>query len=239
MKTGLLGTGNVATVLYKKIQEAGHPVCMYGRDSFHEIDRTADLYIIAISDNALYDLPLRLDDKLVVHTAGSVSKEVLQHVSSNYGVLYPLQSLRKESIPSTGIPLLVDANTEANTETLIRFAQSLSSQVMVADDTQRMKLHVAAVVASNFTNHLYTLAETYCKKENLDFRLLYPLILETAQRIQLFSPAQMQTGPAARNDEVTIAKHLSLLQSYPALQQLYRQLTESIQEMSPKNFRAT
>lgn len=250
MKVVIIGTGNVATVLGKRIRLAGHIITqVYGRNNDHattlakelgaaacssweDLTPSADIYIVALSDAALNELPgeFNMGDKLVVHTAGSVSKDVLKNNSSCYGILYPLQSLRKELDTLTAIPLLIDASNDHSKQLLLSFAKTISDQVSEADDQQRMKLHVAAVVASNFTNHLYTLAETYCKKENLDFSLLYPLILETAQRIQLFSPARMQTGPAARNDEATIAGHLSLLQSYPALQQLYRQLTESIQE---------
>lgn len=231
MNVAIIGTGNVATVLGKRIELAGHTILrMYGRGELHTIDPTADLYIIAISDSALYDLPIPLENQLVVHTAGSVSKDVLKHISSNYGVLYPLQSLRKELNVPTEIPLLIDANNDKSKQRLLTFAKTISEQVGIADDTQRMKLHVAAVIASNFTNHLYALAADYCKQENLDFSLLYPLINETAQRIHLFPPQQLQTGPAIRNDQVTIDHHLSLLQAHPALQELYRLLTESIQK---------
>lgn len=237
MNVAIIGKGNVATVLGKRIKLAGHTITnIYGRGELDTMDHAADLYVVAITDTALYDLPLQLGDKVIVHTAGSVSKDVLKPISSNYGVLYPLQSLRKELDTLTDIPLLIDANNNATRQLLKTFAKTISGQVSEADDQQRMKLHVAAVIASNFTNHLYALAEDYCKKEKLDFSLLYPLINETAQRIKFFSPAQMQTGPAVRKDDVTIANHLAFLQAYPALHQLYQQLTDSIKEMSPKNF---
>lgn len=254
MNVTIIGTGNVATVLGKRIRMAGHRIAqVYGRNearaselaeelgaevcsSWSAISLEANLYIIALSDKALYELEgrLSLGDRLVVHTAGSVSIDVLQSVSSRYGVLYPLQSLRKELDPLMAIPLLTDANDTENRQLLQTFAATLSDQVAEADDTERMKLHIAAVIASNFTNHLYALAETYCQKEQLDFHLLYPLIVETTQRIQLFSPVQMQTGPAVRNDEVTIGRHLSLLQSHPALQELYSDLTDSIKASERK-----
>ena len=253
MKVIIIGTGNVATVLGKRIQQAGHSIAgIFGRNQEHacqlaalldteafDLDRlhpsaAIDIYIMAVSDSALYELPkaFRLKDRLVVHTAGSVPMDVLKGCSSSYGVLYPLQSLRRELDALTSIPLLIDANSHDSKQTLLRFARTLSEQVSEADDLQRMKLHVAAVITSNFTNHLYALAEDYCKKEGLDFGLLHPLIIETAQRTRLFSPAQMQTGPAIRKDNITIDHHLSLLQEHPALQQLYRQLTESIKQLS-------
>ena len=93
-----------------------------------------------------------------------------------------------------------------------------------------MKLHVAAVVVSNFTNHLYTLAEDYCLKEGLDFKQLLPLIEETALRIKNTSPKLAQTGPAIRHDKETIQKHIELLKNHPQLKNLYVLLTESIQQ---------
>lgn len=248
MKVVIIGTGNVATVLGRKIKRAGYDIIqVYGRRSeeaeklaeelssgfcstWESLDRTADLYIIAISDKALYDLPFNLADKLVVHTAGSVSKEVLKNISANYGVLYPLQSLRKELNALTVIPLLVDANNEAGRKILLEFAGNISEQTGEADDTERMKLHVAAVITSNFTNHLYTLGEEYCRKEGLDFSLLYPLINETAERIRFISPSKVQTGPAIRKDDVTINNHISLLAAHPSIRDLYIQLTRSIRE---------
>src|SRR5690606_7189543 len=107
------------------------------------------------------------------------------------------------------------------------FAGTLSASTGEANDEKRMKLHVAAVVSSNFVNHLYALAEDYCRKEELDFPLLYPLIRETAVRLRSFSPAALQTGPAVRGDAPTITRHLALLNTHPELQELYRLLTAS------------
>lgn len=235
MKIVMIGSGNVATALAKRIIKAGHKVVQvkgHTIERVNEIETDGDIYLLAISDNALYNLPgqLNLGDKLIAHTAGSVSKEVLKNISSNYGVLYPLQSLRKELDVLTEIPLLIDANNKSSQEILLQFAKQLSTQVGEADDQQRMKLHIAAVFVNNFTNHLYALAEDYCKKENLDFSLLYPLINETAQRVQLLPAAQLQTGPAIRNDDSTLDKHLALLEKHPSLQALYRQFTKSIRE---------
>jgi predicted short-subunit dehydrogenase-like oxidoreductase (DUF2520 family) len=108
------------------------------------------------------------------------------------------------------------------------FAQTISGTVAKAGDVERLKLHVAAVVVSNFTNHLYALAEDFCKKENIDFKLLAPLIKETAQRVEAHSPASVQTGPALRNDVFTLDKHLRLLSNHPKLKYIYLKLTDSI-----------
>jgi predicted short-subunit dehydrogenase-like oxidoreductase (DUF2520 family) len=253
MRIVILGIGNVATVLGRMIREAEHEIVqVWGRSetgarnladglsagyttNLQSIDKGADLYLVAVSDSAIPAVAdvLRLDRKLVVHTAGSVSKTVLKPCSSNYGVLYPLQSLRKEIPVLPVIPFLVDGNTGDDTALLMDFAKTLSADVQVAGDEDRLKLHVAAVIVSNFTNHLYVLAEDYCKEAGVNFKLLLPLINAIAGRLDQFSPSRLQTGPAIRNDGQTIESHLALLSDHPGLKEMYRLFTKSIQERHP------
>ena len=249
MRVVIIGSGNVATVLGRLIKSRNHEIlqvvsrtaanaklladelaCRYA-DFSAPIDMNADLYLIAVNDSVLYDLNklLTLPGKLVVHTAGSISKDVLENISNRYAILYPLQSLRKELANTNyAIPFLVDGNTDETTTAIETFARSISDHVRIAGDEERLKLHVAAVIVSNFTNHLYALAESYCTQENVDFSMLIPLITETANRVVHASPAIMQTGPAIRNDIFTLDKHLRLLSGYPKLKSLYLKFTDSI-----------
>jgi predicted short-subunit dehydrogenase-like oxidoreductase (DUF2520 family) len=249
MKVVIVGSGNTATILGRKIKAAEHEVLqVFGRNEtavrtlaaelgchantdIKKIDHSADIYIVALADKALPQLHewLRLDKKLVVHTAAAISRDVLQKVSKNYGVLYPLQTLRKEQTDLPEIPFLVDGNSADDLALVQDFAASLSDKVLVAGDELRLRMHVAAVFASNFVNHLYVITEDFCKKEQLDFSLLLPLITETAGRLQNLSPKQSQTGPAIRNDHVTIDKHLAVLNAYPELKKMYELLTSGIQ----------
>ena len=248
MKVAIIGSGNVATVLGRLIQRNNHQVLqVMSRNLEHakmlaeELgahyadfsglpDIAADIYIVAVADFAVRDcLPhLQLHDKLVVHTAGSVSKDVLKELSVNHGVLYPLQSLRKEMQLIPEIPFLVDGSNEGVTAYIEAFARTLSPDVQRTGDEDRLKLHVAAVIVSNFTNHLYAIAEEYCQKEQVDFNMLKPLIAETALRIRGVSPATVQTGPAVRKDIHTLDKHLRLLVNHPKLRTTYLRLTDSI-----------
>ena len=128
-------------------------------------------------------------------------------------------------------PIFIDGNDEKTKAVLDKLAHSIADEkVIQAGDDARLKLHVAAVVVSNFVNHLYVLAENYCKKEGLDFKLLLPLIEETATRLKDKSPKELQTGPAIRHDSDSIHKHLDLLKDHPQLKNLYVLLTESIQQ---------
>lgn len=247
MEIVIIGTGNTATILSRKLKEAGHNIVqVYGRnakaasDLAYELEsestnywavvtRTADIYLLAVSDIAVEEIvkELRLPEKTIVHTAASVSKEILNK-SKHYGVFYPLQSLKKESVYLPETPIIIDASDEETLRQLELLANTITDKVVIADDEQRMKLHLAAVFSNNFVNYLYALAEEYCRKEALDFKLMLPLIQETAMRIQTINPSEAQTGPAFRHDAATIKKHEELLKEHPLLKKFYSLFTESI-----------
>jgi predicted short-subunit dehydrogenase-like oxidoreductase (DUF2520 family) len=250
MNIVIIGTGNTATILSRKLKKAGHRIIqVFGRDASaasslaYEMDtestnywsvirKDADVYLIAVSDDAIAEVAkhLLVPGKVVAHTAASVSKDILKKISHHYGVLYPLQSLRKDMTELPDVPIFVDGNDEVAKKTLESLAHSIAGEkVAAAGDDARIKLHIAAVLVSNFTNHLYALAEEYCKKEGLDFQQLLPLIEETAGRVKSISPHQAQTGPALRHDKETIQKHLELLKDYPQIKNIYQLMTESIQ----------
>jgi len=247
----IIGSGNVAAVLGRKFKAAGHTIAqIYSRNAAAAtelayewdsestnykttITKQADVYLIAVSDDAIDDVidELRLQGKVVAHTAASVPKEILKNVTNHYGVFYPLQSLRKEMIALPDVPIFFDGSDAKTKNVLEQLAHSISAEKVVeASDDARLKLHVAAVVVSNFVNHLYSLAEDYCRKEGLDFKQLLPLIEETASRLKDTSPKLAQTGPALRHDSETIHKHLELLKTHPQLKNIYVLLTESIQQ---------
>jgi predicted short-subunit dehydrogenase-like oxidoreductase (DUF2520 family) len=242
MKVVIIGSGNVATVLGGKIAAAGHTIlqvvarreeaaarlaaawgCGFAMD-WAEIDKGAEGYLVALSDTALpeFGKRVRLSGRLVLHTAGAVPGKLLRAVSDHCGVLYPLQSLRREIRPFPEFPLLIDAEDPADLPVIEAFARTLARQVQRADDALRLKLHVAAVVINNFGNFLYTLAADFCRQEGLEFKLLLPLIRETAGRLEEYAPADVQTGPAIRGDAGTMDKHLEIITNYKDLSELYR-----------------
>jgi predicted short-subunit dehydrogenase-like oxidoreductase (DUF2520 family) len=244
----IIGTGNTASVLGKKLLSGGHRIIqVFGRDSmkasdlayelgtestnyWNVISRDADIYIIAVSDIAVEQVfkELNLPGKTIVHTAAAVSKDVLKGAGPHYGVFYPLQSLKKGLGYLPDIPIIIDASDQQTMEELDFLAHSISDKVIEANDEQRLKLHLAAVLCNNFVNHLYALTENFCRKEGLDFHALLPLIRETAARLNESPPSQTQTGPAIRNDTATMDKHLALLNNYPELKKIYSLLSESI-----------
>lgn len=251
MNVVIIGTGNVATVLGKLIHGKGHKIVeVVGRNKaatdalakmfnsasnteFSSITELGDIYMIAVVDTAIETIAkkLTLQNKLVVHTAGSVSINVLNKPNSPHGVLWPLQTLSKEMKALPAIPFVIDANNEATYTTLLAFTKTLTDTVFRANDAKRVKLHLTAVLVSNFTNHLYALADDYCHKEVLDFKLFLPLIEETGNKIKSNIPKNVQTGPAIRKDETTINNHLNLLKTYPSLQKLYQLMSDGIKDL--------
>jgi len=250
----MIGSGNTATVLGKLLVQKGirvkqvwsrnpeHGLALADQlnaqsiDSFAQLTTEADLCILAVADQAIESIAaqLKLKRKVLVHTAGSVSMDVLKGASPNYGILYPLQSLRKELDELPEIPFLIDGNSDEVKTFLEDVALQLSGKASFANDEQRFNLHLGAVIVSNFTNHLYAITEQFCKDQQVSFSLLHPLIKEVAQRLQFDSAYHMQTGPASRGDIATIHKHLQLLEQNPQLQRLYQTLSDSILQMYHK-----
>jgi len=245
----LLGSGNVASHLGSALVEAGHRIRqVYSRTGPHAqalaaaldtvpttdlaaIDPQADMYIIAVKDDALASVAAQLPPTqgMVVHTAGGVDMEILAGHAANYGVLYPLQTFSKaKPVDFSTVPIAVEASDEASLMRLEALAAGLSRHVFRCDSKQRLSLHVAAVFACNFTNHFYAIAADILNQHDLDFDLIRPLVLETAQKVMEHQPKDVQTGPAVRNDVRTMEKHLRLLETDPTLAQLYRLISERI-----------
>lgn len=251
MKAVIIGAGNVATHFAKALQIAGVQVAQVWSNhyanaqvlagevgatavqSLNAINNDTQLCIIAIKDDAISTIIPQLKgfNGIVVHTSGAVAINIFENQFANYGVFYPLQTFSKEKqVDFSTIPLCLEANNEATLKVLTDLATKLSGQVEVVNSEKRKILHLAAVFACNFTNHLYTLANELLTANDLDFQIIRPLINETASKVQHALPAAVQTGPAIRHDEETMKKHIALLQGQPELIEIYRTLSNSIKK---------
>lgn len=244
----IIGSGHVANAMGRKILESGHSVSqVVARNKikgealarllkadfttdFSHTNQYAFMCIVAISDDALPELRrnLTLDRMLVVHTAGAVTKSALEKVSKNFGVMYPLQTLRAEAADVPDFPLLVDGSTPETCTMVMDFARTLSQTVVQANDEYRRKIHLAAVASGNFSNHLFALAQDYCNKEGVDFQLLLPMLREIVNKLDNHHAFNSQTGPAFRNDVLTLAAHRQMLGLYPELSAVYEMMSSSI-----------
>lgn len=241
----LLGAGNVATHLYKGFSNASdiQVIQWYNRNlnkissyknNVEIIDnlanlKEAEIYILAVSDDAVADLSVNLPftNRLIVHTSGSVNIHDMDKKNSR-GVLYPLQTFSKTSeIDFSKVPMCIETLDKKDYHLIKKLAQNLGSPTKKINSSQRQSLHLAAVFVNNFTNQLYRIGHEITESTSTEFDLLKPLILETANKIQTVSPYMAQTGPAKRNDQKTIKKHLSLLEKQQH-KDIYKLLTNSI-----------
>jgi predicted short-subunit dehydrogenase-like oxidoreductase (DUF2520 family) len=236
MRISIIGSGNVATHLGAAFKNAGHRmVQVYSRDV-----KNAALLAYHIGAEAIDDLGKINPDtpiaqsiakyqKLTVHTAGSIALEALTSIIPTAGVFYPLQTFSKnKEVDFTAVPLCIEGASEAITKQLTELAQTISNNVYHVNSVQRKALHLAAVFACNFPNYLYGIASQLLAENDMEFAMLRPLILETAQKVQERLPADVQTGPAIRKDEHTIAAHMQMLNAHPELRELYNVLSQAI-----------
>ncbi|MBL7818202.1 MAG: DUF2520 domain-containing protein [Saprospiraceae bacterium] len=252
MKISIVGTGNVAFHLGKRLVEKGLTINqVIGRDEAKtrwlseilqakqatfakNIDESSDLFIIAVSDTAIEEVAKKLsefiDKQCVVHTSGSIPSTILQPYFKHFGVLYPLQTFSLTSQPDFDkIPIFINNTPQYYIPFLKNLAEKISPRVYELPDEDRMTLHVAAVFVNNFTNHLFKIGSEILAKQNLPFDVLLPLIEETVNKIRHNPPLSMQTGPAKRGDNVTVEKHLAFLeQQAPQYDLLYTLLSISI-----------
>jgi predicted short-subunit dehydrogenase-like oxidoreductase (DUF2520 family) len=248
MKIIIIGAGNVATQLALAFRKAGHTIVqIFNRsgESGEQLAKTvgasftadakqlleADIYLIAVKDDAIADVAsqLKLGNKVVAHTSGTKTKELLSFSSSNYGIFYPLQTMTKLSkVDFAGVPLLIEGSNAETLHVLEELAVTISEEIHHVNEEQRQWIHVAAVFANNFSNHMLAVSQKLLEQHGLDFKILQPLILKSMENLKQYSPAQLQTGPAARKDKLTIKRHLELLESDKKLQNLYKVITESI-----------
>nr|WP_299067587.1 Rossmann-like and DUF2520 domain-containing protein [uncultured Allomuricauda sp.] len=243
----IVGTGNVANHLFnaftkskevKVVQVVGRnqdALKSFGLTSAISSDfaqiADADIYLVAVSDSAIASVSKLLAKKsgIVAHTSGTVEMDIIG--LENCGVFYPLQTFTKgKTLDFTAIPICIEARHESALSVLRRLGNLISDNIHEIDSNKRKRLHLAAVFANNFTNHLYSISEKICEQEDLPFELLQPLILETAEKVQSISPREAQTGPARRNDKKTLEIHLNLLKDEKQTE-LYALFSEAIKKM--------
>ncbi|WP_140485248.1 Rossmann-like and DUF2520 domain-containing protein [Flavobacterium sp. GSA192] len=255
IKVSIIGSGNVAQHLittFQNLEKSGSEmelaqVFSRKRETLVTLLRPeqiitdysdlqeADLYIIAVSDDAIETVSKQLPfkNRLVVHTSGSMPLTTL-HNNNRKGVFYPLQTFTKgKTVDFKTIPICLEAENAPDFQVLDKIAKSISDKVHAINSEQRKALHVAAVFVNNFTNHLYSIGNDICQENQIPFDILKPLIQETVEKLATLSPNEAQTGPAIRNDQKTIAAHEAFLTNENQLT-IYKILTQSIQDNGKK-----
>lgn len=256
-----IGSGNVAWHLSKAFENAGYSVTeVYSRDLRHArllanrlydaqptddlnlCDSPAKLFLLCVPDDAHDEVLRQLvlpKDAVLVHTSGGWSLHELRELTAIYsdvplrlGVFYPLQTFSLQvPVRMEDVPLCIEANDGETEAELVRVAQELSRTVYLVNSEERKVLHIAAVFACNFTNHLWAIAYNLLDEYELDFELLKPLITETVRKaLAAPHPANAQTGPAIRGDFHLMKEHLSFLENHKSLVRIYQTLSQDIRQ---------
>lgn len=252
MNVSFIGSGNVAWHLAPALDNAGHVVKeVFSRHAQHaealtnrlyqaEVKATLDfstspsrLFIVAVSDDALAEVAREVilpDEAILVHTSGSQPLDVLQFAAAAHtAVFYPLQTFTKtKKVELRTTPILIETLQEETLDILTDVARSISHRVQRIFPEERLALHVAAVFASNFTNHMLAISHQILQHQQLPKDLLAPLLRETFDKLQSLAPAQAQTGPARRGDLETLDRHMAFLKDDPELAALYKIISQHI-----------
>ncbi|MDR1380519.1 MAG: DUF2520 domain-containing protein [Tannerella sp.] len=248
VKVVFAGAGNVAARMSLSMREAGFSIlqvfsrteesarmlgerlaCGFTTET-EDIRPDADLYVFSVKDDALPDIIAKTPANrgLWLHTAGSVPANVFEGFAERYGVIYPLQTLSKNrETDFSKIPLFVEGNTEACERELLLVAERLSECVRTMSSENRRYLHLAAVFACNFSNHMYGIATRILEERGIDRQVLQPLIDETANKLHAMPPGEAQTGPAVRYDRSVMDRHLAMLNDSD-IRTLYELISRSI-----------
>jgi predicted short-subunit dehydrogenase-like oxidoreductase (DUF2520 family) len=246
----IIGSGNVATHLAKILRNTGFVIRNIYSRNFNNATQLAneveaapvsnikdllpvDIVIICVSDSAIEQVcnQITLNQALIVHTSGSTSIDILRN-HKNYGVFYPFQTFSKNTqIDFSKVPVFIEANTSDNEEKLTSVASKISSSVKKLTTENRLKLHLAAVFANNFANHMFSIAHDIITEANLPFEILNHLIHETTSKaISSGNPSEVQTGPAVRNNTNIMELHKEILANKPLYQKIYTFVSSSIIE---------
>ncbi|MEO1050489.1 MAG: DUF2520 domain-containing protein [Bacteroidota bacterium] len=252
IKVSIVGAGNVAWHLAPELDNAGFVVQevysrnaknaealvkrLYQAEVKHDLDFSSsdsNVFIVAVPDDYIEEVAMEIalpDEAILVHTSGSKPLSALGYSATEHiGVFYPLQTFSKaKSVVFRDIPICIETENKSTKSTLIKIAQSISSVVKSIDSKDRKALHVAAVFACNFTNHLFTISKEILNDKSLDFELLKPLIVETINKGLMIGPENAQTGPAKRGDMETLDHHMQYLQFNEGYMEIYKTITQHI-----------
>lgn len=249
LKVAIIGSGNVAGHLAPALKKGGYEITqVYTRKqnsgkelvkktgaalihSFEEISPENEIIFICVSDYSIAEVASNIPkgNYIVVHTSGSTHIDILKQAHKKSGVFYPLQTFTKEiKTDWKKIPICIEGSSKTITEKLEKVAKNIGGPIYKINSKKRQQIHLAAVFANNFSNACYTMAATLLSKSRVDFKILLPLIDQTALKTHFSTPQQLQTGPARRNDQKVMKEHLALLNENKELANVYKQISKYI-----------
>lgn len=242
----IIGAGNVGTFIAQKLvnrvkiknvfssqlENATHlanAVNAKAVNLIDELSKEVDLNIVCIKDDAIESVLVTLPKNIaIVHTSGTIDISVLKDFA-NHGIIYPLQSFTKNfDYRLADIPFLIEGNSAEFTSRIMSFCQTyFSKNCSELDSESRAKIHLAAVIANNFSTYLLLKSKELLDASQIDFNLLKPLMMHTIEKSFMMGPEKALTGPARRKDLRVIEKQISAIKD-DELKKVYQLLTDQI-----------
>jgi predicted short-subunit dehydrogenase-like oxidoreductase (DUF2520 family) len=181
--------------------------------------READVVVVATPDTAIAETAATLapavrTGALVIHLSGGSTLHELDALllvrpDVEVGSLHPLQSLPSADVGRArlaGSWCAIDGSPRVE-----KLALTLGMRPFRVDAADRVGYHAAACVASNHLVALLGQVERLAAHAGVPFEAFLPLVRGTVENVADLGPAAALTGPVARGDLETVARHLDEL----------------------------
>lgn len=211
--------------------------CCQVYESGQGVADSAELVFITTPDSAIGTVASQFNwhaGQSVVHCSGADPAAILEparKLGARIGVFHPLQTFASvqqaiENIP--GSTFAIEAEEPLLTE-LKDMAALLGGYWIELKASDKVLYHAAAVFACNYLVTIVKLAADLWQIFGISrpqaVRALLPLIRGTVNNLENVGIPNCLTGPIARGDAGTVAKHIKALEEHaPALLSTYREL---------------
>lgn len=213
MKFRVVGAGRAGTSLARALERAGWTSAgLLGRaDDVSDAARGVDVLIIATPDRAIAEVARAVEpspNTVVAHLSGAQGLDVLDP-HPRRAALHPLMTMPDAE---RGAARLAGAWFAVAGDPLIeRAVVALGGRSFTVADGDRAAYHAAAVVASNHIVVLLGQVERIAHQAHVPFAAFFDLVRASVDNAEALGPRAALTGPAARGDLDTIARHLAAL----------------------------
>jgi Domain of unknown function (DUF2520)/NADP oxidoreductase coenzyme F420-dependent len=209
--------------LAKKLQTVFH-------SSLKDLNTRADFYFLCVPDDEIKSVSKKLKHVygVVVHHSGSKPLEEIK-LKQPKAVIYPFLSINKGTdLNQTTNHVFFQTTSRATKFLLLQLLNGYKFKTSETNDKDRAKLHLAAVLVNNFTNHLYYQAGKLSAEIQHANDLLVLLAQQAISNFKAEKTKEKQTGPARRKDKTTQKNHLNLIKNNKELAKIYLSLSQSI-----------